>query len=344
VTLNGRSVAVLSLGGTIAMTPGDERGVVPRLGAADLVDAVPGLDASGIKVSVQDVCRVPSASLTFADVGAAMAAAREHLDGGVDGIVLTQGTDTIEETGWLLDLLHTGRQPLVVTGAMRNPSLAGADGPANLLAAIQVAADPAATGLGCLVVLADEIHAARWVRKTHSTSVAAFASPGRGPIGHLAEGMPTLWGRPRRLDLPVLDVVRALRAVPATPAVAIVPMALADDGHLLAALEPGIAAGQLHGLVIAGFGVGHVPATCTELLARIAERIPVVLTTRTGAGPVATATYAFPGSESDLLDRGLVRGGWLDPYKARILLHLLLAAGADGRQVRQAFEEVRAGS
>jgi L-asparaginase len=213
---------------------------------------------------------------------------------------------------------------------MRNPTLAGADGPANLLAAVQVAAHPAARGLGCLVVLADEIHAARWVRKLHSTSVAAFASPGRGPIGHVAEGTPRIWARPERLDLGDLAPSAAVR-------VPVVAMTLGDDGFLLTALEPGVDAGQVHGLVIAGFGVGHVPGSLVERLGSLAQRIPVVLTSRTGAGPVAASTYAFPGSESDLLSRALIGGGYLDPFKARVLLHLLLGAGADRRRIQAAF-------
>src|SRR6185437_4013034 len=115
---------------------------------------------------------------------------------GSAGIVITQGTDTIEETAFALDLLWAGHAPIVITGAMRNPSLPGADGPANLLAAVQVAASPTARGLGALVVFNDEIHAARFVSKTHTSKPSAFQSRHTGPIGWLSEGHPVVVSRP----------------------------------------------------------------------------------------------------------------------------------------------------
>ena len=109
---------------------------------------------------------------------------------GAHGVVVTQGTDTMEETAFLVDCLWDDDAPFVFTGAMRNPTLPGADGPANLTAAIRTAAVDAARGRGAMVVFNDEIHAARFVRKTHSTSPAAFRSPDAGPIGHVVEGVP----------------------------------------------------------------------------------------------------------------------------------------------------------
>jgi L-asparaginase len=226
-----------------------------------------------------------------------------------------------------VDLLHRGPQPIVITGAMRNPTLAGADGPANLLAAVRVASSPAARDRGCLVVLSDEIHAASRVRKTHTSSVSAFASPLGGPLGYLAEGRVHFVQRPEaRFTMPSLPVS------PAVPRVGLYPATLGDDGALLEGL-----AAAVDGLVIAGFGVGHVPETWPPLLAAIAGRIPVVLASRVGAGFVATGTYGFPGSERDLGERGLIPAGALDPYKARLLLQLALLHGAVRAQIEAAF-------
>ncbi|WP_318272100.1 asparaginase [Microbispora triticiradicis] len=320
-------ILVVTLGGTIAMTKtsGETGGVTPRLTGADLVAAVPGL-GEGAAISVEDFRRVPGASLTVDDIAELAERLRKAAATGSDGFVVTQGTDTLEEAAFLLDLLYDADAPLVLTGAMRNAAMPGADGPANLLAAVRTAASTDARGLGALVVFADEIHAARHVRKVHSTSIAAFASPGAGSIGHVIEGVPRLHFTPERH-----------RAVPPPVRLAtveIVHTTLGGDSWVLDGL-----AGRANGAVIAAFGAGHVPQTWVEPLQRLAERIPVVLASRTGAGSVLSGTYAFPGSESDLLARGLISAGPLDPYKARLLLLAQLRAGADRASVESAFAE-----
>jgi L-asparaginase len=319
-------VLVIGLGGTIAMTAAETGGVAPNLSAQQLVDAVPGLAGAGADLGTLTFRAKPSASLTIADLVELTDVMRTAFASGVAGVVITQGTDTIEETAYALDLLHRGPQPVVVTGAMRNPTLAGADGPANLLAAVIVAAGPAARGLGCVVVMADEVHAARRVRKTHTTSVTTFRSPDGGPLGFLAEGQVRIVNRlPGRYTLPDLGR-RTTESL-----VALYTATLDDDGRLLAAVTE-----RADAVVIAGFGVGHVPESWVPVLAETARRKPVVLAPRTGGGPTLTSTYGYPGAERDLIGRGLIPAGYLDPYKARILLRLALAAGADRDQIGNA--------
>lgn len=329
------SVTLFTLGGTIAMSgvATDDRvgGVVTRLTGAELTAAVPGLADLGVPLDVRDAHAVPSANLTFVQVLDVVDAASRAVTAGAAGVIVTQGTDTLEETAFLVDLVWRHAAPFVLTGAMRNPTLAGADGPANVLAAARVAASPPARELGALVVFNDEIHAARWVGKTHSTSTAAFASPNVGPIGHVIEGQVRILVRPSRRELlPARTETARLDAT----RVALYSVTLDDDGVLLDGL-----AETHHALVVAGFGVGHVPSALAPVLGALAERIPVVLTSRTGSGSVLRHTYGAVGSETDLLRRGLINGGLLDPYKARVLLRLLLAAGAGRDEVAAAFAQ-----
>lgn len=313
------TVLVISLGGTITMTPTTAEGAAqPTLSAEDLLAAVPQLAGTGIVVKTQSFTTKPGASLTFDEIEE-LAGQLRAMDGqsAFDGFVVAQGTDTLEETSYLLSLLYAGETPLIITGAMRAPYLAGADGPANLLASVTVAASPQARGLGVLVVFNDQVFDAAKVRKTHSTSTNAFTAPDTGPLGTVAEGQLRLLAIPAHKPLP-------LSAAMTRPArVGVYPASLGDDGTLLAPLLE-----QVDGMVIAAFGVGHVPATWVPVLQEAAQRIPVVLASRTGGGTTLTQAYGFDGSEKDLLDRGLIGAGHLDPYKARHLLTVLLRSGA----------------
>jgi L-asparaginase len=210
---------------------------------------------------------------------------------------------------------------------MRNPSMASPDGPANLLAAILTAAHPSARGHGVLVVLADEIHAAHRVRKTHSTSTSTFQSPHGGPLGYVVENEPYIHSHlPHRLHLPLpLPTARLSR-------VGIITITLGDEGELLDGIDT-----KLDALIVAAMGVGHVPEHLVAPLEKLAHTMPVVLASRTGAGPVLRKTYGFPGSERDLNSRGLLPAGFLHPLKACLLLAAALAAGADRQQIAAAI-------
>lgn len=322
-------IVVLSLGGTIAMTPEHPGGgAVPSLDANDLVAGVPGL-AGVARLRTRSFRRVPGAHLTLDDVVALAGEIDAEIEGGADGVVVTQGTDTLEEVAFGLDVLVRSEKPVVVTGAMRAPHLAGADGPANVLAAVQAAASPHLHGVGSVVVLNGEIHAARLVVKRHTQSPAAFASPLAGPLGWVAEGIPRLVLRPAgrpRLDLPV-----GLRP----GRVALVTATLGDDATLV---RSAVGAG-FDGLVIEALGGGHLPAATVEAVDAAIARLPVVLASRTQAGELLRETYGFAGSERDLLARGAVGAGWLNGRKARILVALLLGAPGGAEAVPERLAE-----
>jgi L-asparaginase len=320
------SVSVLALGGTIAST-GAGAGVTPTLTAEQLVESVPGL-ADVARIQADTFRQVPSPELTVVDLVALAREIERRIEAGDAGVVVTQGTNTIEETAFTLDLLLDSDAPVVVTGAMRNPTLPGADGPANLLAAVSTAVSTHAREIGTLVVFADEIHAARYVRKAHTQSIAPFRSSPIGPIGWVSEGAARIGARPvGRRHLHLDEVSDA-------PPVALLTFGSGDEGLLAAAVAP---AGY-RGLVVEATGGGHVTARSVEELERLADQMPVVLASRTAAGEVLRRTYSFVGSEVDLAERGLISAGSMTAARARMLLRLLLAAGATLEDVRQAFE------
>ncbi|HEY5650885.1 MAG TPA: asparaginase [Acidimicrobiia bacterium] len=322
-------VAVLTLGGTISMT--GDAGVEPTLGAEELIEAVPQL-RDGPSLVARSLMRMPGANLTFAHLDEVAASIRSELSDAVGGVVVVQGTDTIEETAFALDVLlaHVDA-PIVVTGAMRNPTLAGPDGPANLFAAVRCVASGQLDGLGVTVVMNDTVHSASRVQKRHASRTDAFSSFPHGPLGWFQEGQPIVLDRTRiRFETPAPE--RASVRVPILTAT-MDP----DIESWRAVVESGI-----DGLVVAGMGVGHVPEALTPLLEVAAGRIPVVLATRTRGGSVHERTYGFVGSEQHLLAIGLVSAGWLDPIKARILTALTLRGPAP--DVRNAFAPVNGDS
>lgn len=320
-------VLLISTGGTIAMTPsGGGSGIAPTLLGEDLVRAVPELAQRAV-LEVVSYSAIPSASLTLGNLVDIARLIDARMGEGFSGAVVVQGTDTLEETAFVLDLLLASDCPVVVTGAMRGASAPGADGPANLLAAVTVASSAIAKGLGTVAVLNDEIHAARYVQKSHTALPSAFASPGFAPVGRVIEEQVHVYARlprPAALELPqnVDDFPLALLKIP-----------LGDDGRMLGALpELGY-----RGAVIEAMGAGHLPAHFAEKIQQLATVMPVVLATRLASGPVFQKTYGFKGAEIDLISRGAIPGGYLSGTKASLLLRLLLANGLTGEVLRTAY-------
>ncbi|WP_340108271.1 asparaginase [Pikeienuella sp. HZG-20] len=323
-------VLLLALGGTISMKGAPGQGIVPTLTGADLVAAVPGLGAVA-EIEARSPYQLPGASLTLSHLNALAGMIDAALADDFAGVVVVQGTDTIEETAFVLDCLVGGVKPVVVTGAMRGPEAAGADGPANILAAVTYAASPDMDGRGVVAILNDEIHAARYVRKGHTGLASAFTSSPQGPIGLVLEGRARMHARtipmPKLPRLPDGDDL---------PAVALVTLGLGDDGRMIDAV-PGLG---YAGAVIVGMGAGHAPGSHAAKLAALAERMPVILATRVVDGPVFTKTYGFPGSETDLLAKGLIPSGSLGPAKSRIFLQMQLASGASTQSIKASFSTV----
>ena len=319
-----RRVRVIGAGGTIGMN-GAGGGAKPELDAQSLVAAVPGLSAyEGI--TAETVANLPSAHLSLDQQLQICRRARDAARRGI-GVVVTHGTDTLEETAVLCDIISDAEAPVVFTGAIRPASAPGADGPANLVDAVAVAASDDAAGLGVLVVFGGEIHHSRVARKTDTTSLTAFSSPQIGPLGRVTEGHPTIWSRiPRNptLDPPTLDKL-----------VFIIPTAAGDDGTLARAAL----ATEPDGVVIGTLGAGHMTPGLLELWADAATRIPVIAYCRPERGVILNSTYGYAGSEMDLRLTNLIPAGFLSPQAARMKLLACLASGLSIDEVRWAFSQ-----
>ena len=323
-----RRAVVIFTGGTISMeADATAGGNVPTLRGEAILARTPGLPAIADVVAV-DRGLTPASHFTFSDLFAIATEIRAaQADPAVDGVVVVQGTDTIEETAFFWDLLLDDPTPVVVTGAMRSSSEAGYDGPANLRDAIRAAVSPALRGSGVSVCLAGSIDAADDVTKTHTSELHTFLSLNTGPLGRI-EGDRLVLSR-RRAGR------RHVASERAAELVRIVTAHVAMDGSLV---DAAIAAGT-DGLVIEATGAGNTgPALLAAATRAMAAGIPVVLTTRCPSGR-ATDGYAFPGGGATWIRAGAIPAGYLGGSKARIALALGLGAGLDGAGLRALFAD-----
>ena len=313
-------VAVVFTGGTISM--GFEPaagGNVPSLDGAAILARTPGLDTIADVVPL-DRGLTPASHFTFADLMTLSGAIQTAVsDDATDGVVVVQGTDTIEETAFAWDLVVESSKPVVVTGAMRASHEEGYDGPANLRRAVAAAVSPLLRDAGVVVSLAGTIEAADDVTKMDTTAFDTFGSPNRGSLGTVSEAGVVELGAGR-------GPRRRLRPVPADGArVELVQAGIGSDGAMI---EAAVAAGA-RGNVVAATGAGN---TSAGLLAA-AERamgggVTVVLASRCPAGAVSTA-YAFPGGGATWVRAGAIPAGTLCAIKARVALALGLGAGLE---------------
>src|SRR3990170_5976037 len=306
-------IAVVFTGGTISMRhePDSSRNV-PTLGGDELLALVPGLGEIA-EIEPIDWGLVPASHLSFAQVLEIGRILSERLSRPeIDGAVVVQGTDVIEETAFAWDLLPLGPRPVVVVGAMRSASQEGYDGPENLRNAVAAAADPSLAEQGVVVAMAGEIHGADDVRKTHTHASATFQSPNAGRLGIVADARVTVLRRRAPVRLPVIPE-RAALPVPIT--------------SVALEAEPLIGPASPAGLVVAAAGGGNTPPGYLDVARPlIARGVPVVVSTRAPSGRVLPG-YGFPGGSSQWWEAGAVFSGTLDALKARVLAALALGAG-----------------
>ncbi len=319
-------IVLLPTGGTISMRSGPEaQGPVPALRGHDLLAAVPGLDGVA-EIEIAEWATMPGAHLTVDQMWLLRTRIAElvaRLD--VAGVVVTQGTDTLEECAYLAARSLRTDKPVVFTGAMRTSEDLSWDGPANISDAVRVAASPDARGLGVLVVFAGRIFSATDVTKVDTHFLEAFDSSGLGPLGVVDAGR-VFVSRAVRAQPPLLVPER-----PATP-VDIVYAYAGVDGRLLDA-----ARGDGRGVVVAALGRGNTTPPFFAAIGRwIAEDKPVVIASRVPRGRVGP-TYGFPGGGRSLLDAGAVFAGARQPVQARIDLMLALGAGLRGEALARVF-------
>jgi L-asparaginase len=311
-------VAVVFTGGTIS-TAFDPvaGGNVPTLDGAAILARTPGLDDIAEVVAI-DRGRTPASHFTFPALLEIAAVLREALaDPSIDGAVVVQGTDTIEETAFCWDLVLEGPKPVVVTGAMRASDAAGFDGPANLRDSVRVAASDAMRDAGVVVCLAGTVEPADDVIKMHASALDTFTSPNGGSLGRVAAD-----------ELVVFRRRAARRHVSTERAAArvhLVTATVAMDGSLL---EAALAAGA-DGIVVAATGAGNTdPSLLAAAERAIAAGVPVALATRCPSGRAGDA-YAFPGGGATWIRAGALPVGHLCAVKARVALALGIGAGLD---------------
>jgi L-asparaginase len=312
-------IHLLFTGGTISMQrDAAAGGNVPTHGGEALVEFSGGLDAIS-PYRIENWAMVPACHLGPDRLWALRERVRHIAEkGDVRGIVITHGTDTIEETAYLLDRTLDSAVPVAITGAMRTSSDEAWDGPGNLLAAAAVAASSSSTGRGVMVVFDGKVFAGRTVTKVHATDPNAFAAPYAAPIGRVEDGCVVYQAGKRGTT-----EAGTLRPGGLTARVALVPMVVGDTGELLDLARP-----RHDGVVIVAFGSGNVPPGAVPAIGRwIADKKPVVLASRCPTGEV-TPLYAFEGGGSHLVAMGAIPAGPRSPSQARMELMIALSAGA----------------
>jgi L-asparaginase len=318
-----KKILVLHTGGTIAMHEDEETGGVTTDSANPLLAAHLNLPEN-VELIVEDIFNVPSPHVTPTH----MLLLKNRIQKGIveeniQGVVITHGTDTLEETAFFLDSTIYQMFPIVLTGAMRSSNELGSDGLYNYLSAIRVASNEKSIGKGVLVVMNDEIHTARYVTKTHTTNVATFRTPTHGPIGLVTKHDIIYY---QQLNfLPTYNIQTVDGKIPIVKAYAGMS---ADIFYMLDS-------GAVDGLVIEALGAGNLPPDAAEALMPLLENdVPVVLVSRCFNG-VAEPVYSYAGGGVQLENAGVMFCNGINSQKARLKLLIGLNANLHGDRLRE---------
>lgn len=328
--VNKPNIKILATGGTIAGA-GEAGGYGYTSGqfkVDDLIKAAPGLEKLA-NLSGEQVANIGSQDMND-EVWLKLANRVNDVlaDPKVDGVVITHGTDTMEETAYFLDLVVKSRKPVVLVGSMRPATAISADGPANLYNGVAVAASPSAKGRGVLVVINDEVHAARNVVKTNTTNLETFDSPNRGPAGYVQSGTISWFEQMDKRH--TSDSEFSIKGLKTLPRVDIIYAHANMDATMINAA---IAAGA-KGIVVAGVGDGNMTKPALDALAAAAKKgILVVRSTRLPKGMV------MRNAEVKDDELGFVASGELNPSKSRVLAQLALTKTNDPKRVQKMFRE-----
>lgn len=302
-----KKILVLHTGGTIAMKEDAVTGGVSPDVANPLMDATISIPTD-VELVVEDIFNLPSPHITPRHMLKIKERIQFAKSAGIDSIVITHGTDTLEETAFFLDTTIGNQLPIVITGAMRSSNELGSDGLYNFESAIRVAACPEAQDKGVLIVMNDEIHSARYVTKTHTTNVATFRTPTLGPIGLVSKHR--ILFMQQLVETPHWDVSTVDGLIPIVKAYA------GMHGDLFEALVQT----EIDGLVIEALGAGNLPPeTLAPLQKMLDKQIPVILVSRCFNG-IAEPVYDYQGGGSELQKMGVIFCNSINSQKARIKL------------------------
>lgn len=312
-----KKILVLHTGGTISMQA-DQNGAVELSPINPMTQVTSALE--NIEVVSVDFLNLPSPHIQIDHMMMIYKKIREEASQ-FDGFVITHGTDTLEETAYFLDTMSIPQKPIVMTGAMRSSNELGSDGIYNYRTALRVAADEKSADKGVLVVMNDEIHAAKYVTKTHTTNVSTFQTPTHGPLGLVTKREILFF---KAADKRVRFDLQAINGV-----VPIIKSYADMDTILLDALVEA----PISGLVIEALGAGNLPpASISAIKKLINKQLPIVLVSRCFNG-IAEPVYAYDGGGIQLEELGVLFVKELNSQKARIKLLIAVNAGLNGQDL-----------